>query len=193
RCTPARCKASITLTTVSYFTLRSAEMTTATLPVGWPDWACSTAGAMSPRFMAWVLSPALTSRFSSLPTSTWITLSGCLRDALPTLGRSIMLGVISGAVTMKMISRTSITSMNGTMLISFIVRRPRPRCATEGISEAGRRGAQGAQVALQDVGELLDEGLHVDGDSVDVARIAVVGDYRGDGREQAQRGGDRRL
>jgi hypothetical protein len=28
--------------------------------------------------------------------------------------------VISGAVTMKMISSTSITSMNGTMLISFI-------------------------------------------------------------------------
>jgi hypothetical protein len=43
--------------------------------------------------------------------------------ALPTLGRSIMLGAISGAVTMKMISSTSMTSMNGTMLISLMVRR----------------------------------------------------------------------
>ena len=32
-------------------------------------------------------------------------------DDLPTLGRSTTPGVISGAVTMKMISRTSITSM----------------------------------------------------------------------------------
>jgi hypothetical protein len=44
---------------------------------------------------------------------------------LPTVGTSIMPVVISGAVTMKMISSTSITSMNGTMLISFIVRRRR--------------------------------------------------------------------
>ncbi len=44
---------------------------------------------------------------------------------LPTLGRSTTPVVISGAVTMKMISSTSITSMNGTMLISFIERRRR--------------------------------------------------------------------
>ena len=41
-----------------------------------------------------------------------------------------MLGAISGAVTMKMISSTSITSMKGTMLISLMVRRPRPRETT---------------------------------------------------------------
>jgi hypothetical protein len=33
--------------------------------------------------------------------------------------------VISGALTMKMINRTSITSMNGTILISLIERRRR--------------------------------------------------------------------
>jgi hypothetical protein len=52
---------------------------------------------------------------------------------LPTLGRSITLGV-SGAVTMKMISSTSITSMKGTMLISLMVRRPRPRDAMAGMA-----------------------------------------------------------
>ena len=40
--------------------------------------------------------------------------------------------VISGAVTMKMISSTSITSMNGTMLISFIERRRRVPSGDDG-------------------------------------------------------------
>ena len=53
-------------------------------------------------------------------------LAGCAA-ALPTFGRAIMLGVMSGAVTMKIISSTSITSMKGTILISLMVRRPRPR------------------------------------------------------------------
>jgi hypothetical protein len=44
-----------------------------------------------------------------------------------------MLGVIMGAVTMKIISSTNITSMKGTMLISLMVRRPRPREETAGI------------------------------------------------------------
>ena len=53
---------------------------------------------------------------------TSITRSGCCL-LLPTDGRSTRPVVISGALTMKMISSTSITSMNGTMLISLIVRR----------------------------------------------------------------------
>jgi hypothetical protein len=53
--------------------------------------------------------------------------------ALPTLGKSTMLGVIMGAVTMKIINNTSITSMKGTMLISLMVRRPRPREETAGM------------------------------------------------------------
>ena len=43
-----------------------------------------------------------------------------------------------------------------------------------------------AQVALQDVGELFDEGLLVVGHAVDVAGEAVVGDHRRDGGKQAQ-------
>jgi len=41
--------------------------------------------------------------------------------------------VIMGAVTMKIINNTSITSMKGTMLISLMVRRPRPREETAGM------------------------------------------------------------
>jgi hypothetical protein len=52
---------------------------------------------------------------------------------LPTLGKSTTLGEIMGAVTMKMMSNTNITSMKGTMLISLMVRRPRPREETAGM------------------------------------------------------------
>src|SRR4051812_46445031 len=135
-------------------------------------------------------SSSLTSMPSSLRICTWITWSGALA-ALPTLGRSIMLGAISGAVTMKMISSTSMTSMNGTMLISLIVRRPRPRWAIVGMSVP--RGGVRAQVALQDVRELLDEGLEAVGDTVDVACEAVVRDHGGDRGEQADGRGDERL
>ena len=47
-----------------------------------------------------------------------------------------MLGVIMGAVTMKMISSTSITSMKGTILISEMVRRPRFREEGDGIVQS---------------------------------------------------------
>src|SRR5690606_15854511 len=100
-----------------------------------------------------------------------------------------------GALTMKMISSTSITSMNGTMLISLRVRLRRPppralssaiacpflfgcRCSAAGAGpargiEARLAGHQRRRIARQDVGELLDEGLHLDGDAVDVAGKAV--------------------
>ena len=44
---------------------------------------------------------------------------------MPTLGTSIRLGDNRGAVTMKMMSSTNMTSMNGTMLMSLIVRLER--------------------------------------------------------------------
>ena len=73
-----------------------------------------------------------------------MTWSGrCL--ALPTLGRSTTPVVISGAVTMKMISSTSITSMNGTMLISLIERRRLLRATTAGM--AGQFSGAGAVAA----------------------------------------------
>mmetsp|Transcript_53114 Transcript_53114/g.124167 ORF Transcript_53114/g.124167 Transcript_53114/m.124167 type:complete len:360 (-) Transcript_53114:2717-3796(-) len=111
---------------------------------------------------------------------TWMTCSGCWR-LLPTLGRSTRPVVISGALTMKMMSSTSITSMNGTMLISFIVRRRRPLPRLMVAAMSVHLGG----VALQDVGELLDEGLQRDRAAVDLAREAVVGQHGRDRREQA--------
>src|SRR6218665_1830622 len=177
---PADCRMSMTLTTASYLTALSAEMTTGV--AAWPACACLTRAARAPSCSG-SASPwsTLSLSFSSLPTTTWITCSGCalLR---PTLGRSTTPVVISGALTMKMISSTSITSMKGTMFISLMVRRREPRReeATPGMGSVPRRAHRGLGVALQDVGELLDEGLHVDRDAVDVAREAVVGDHRRD-------------
>jgi hypothetical protein len=45
-------------------------------------------------------------------------------------GQVDLAGEIRGAVTMKMMSKTNMTSMNGTMLISLMVRRPLPRVFT---------------------------------------------------------------
>src|SRR6195952_667028 len=125
---------------------------------------------------------------SSAPTITSMTDGGrCL--ALPIEGRSTTPVVISGAVTMKMISSTSMTSMNGTMLISLIVRRRAPRPRTAGMSGARDRRRRGhrAGVSLQDVRELLDEALELAGDAVDVASESVVGDHRRDRGEEADR------
>src|SRR6185369_8551897 len=192
RFTPACCNLSMTLTTLSYLTLRSALITTALAPAGRPAWACVTAATSASSGRRDVFLSIFTSSASSLPMITWITWSGA-RDALATLGRSIMLGAISGAVTMKMINSTSITSMNGTMLISLMVRR-RPPCleTTTGMASVpGRR--LGAQVAVQNIGELLDEGLQLDGHPVDVPGEPVVRDHRGNRGEQADRGGDQRF
>ena len=68
--------------------------------------------------------------------------------ALPTLGSSTRPVVISGAVTMKMISNTSITSMNGTMFISAIARRPLRPLETTAAMAAYLAGA-GAWAALR--------------------------------------------
>src|ERR1700761_8972301 len=131
---------------------------------------------------------------SSVPTITSITEGGrCL--ALPIEGRSTTPVVISGALTMKMISSTSMTAMNGTMLISLLERRPRPRVTTPGMSASARAGRalRGGGVALQDVGELVAEAVQRGGDAVDVAREAVVGEDRRDRGGQADRGRDERL
>ena len=109
-----------------------------------------------------------------------VTSSGCtgVVSLLPTDGSSISPGLISGAVTMKMMSSTSITSMYGTTLIWLIDLR-------------GRRIVQ--PLPLQDVRELLDERLVARREPVDVVRVAVVADDRGNGREKADGGGDQRF
>jgi hypothetical protein len=60
-----------------------------------------------------VAPPSALSRISSAPSALTMISSGSTGGAaaLPTLGSSIAAGWIIGAVTMKMISSTSITSM----------------------------------------------------------------------------------
>ena len=71
-------------------------------------------------------------RSSLMSTSSGTSLGW---PALPTVGRSITPGTTSGAVTMKITSRTSITSTYGTTLISLI--GPRLECS-RGISRMRR-------------------------------------------------------
>src|SRR3989344_1194087 len=133
----------------------------------WAAMACTDTSDHSPR-----LTRMRTCSSESSTTST--TFSGaCL--ALPMLGRSTTPDGSRGALTMKMISSTSITSMKGTMLISLRVRRrrPPPRALSSAISQA--------------------PSAHRDGDAVDVAGEAVVGQHRRDGGEQADGRGDQGL
>src|SRR3989442_15510517 len=90
---------------------------------------------------------------------------------LPTVGSSISPGLTSGAVTMKITSSTSITSMYGTTLIWLI----------------GLRYLRMLGLPLQDVRELLDERLVAHRQAVDVRRITVVGDDGRNGGEEADR------
>src|SRR6185295_1062374 len=133
--------------------------------------------------------------FTTLPresrwrtTSPWSALtkisSGTTRGALAlsTVGRSITAGVTSGAVTMKITSSTSITSTYGTMLSSCMG----PRLRSAGIPLPHR-------LPVKDVGELFHEALEAVAEPVDIVRVAVVGDHRRNGGEQADGGGDQRL
>src|SRR3989442_1585013 len=96
---------------------------------------------------------------------------------LPTVGSSISPGLTSGAVTMKITSSTSITSMYGTTLIWLI----------------GLRYLRMLGLPLQDVRELLDERLVAHRQAVDVVRIAVVGDDGRNGSEESDRRRDQRF
>src|SRR5262245_38185818 len=113
------------------------------------------------------------------------TSSGTTRGALalPTVGRSITEGVMSGAVTMKMTSSTSITSMYGTTLISCI--GPRLR-RSAGMPLLHR-------LPMKDVRELLHEALEAVGEPLDVVGVTVVGDHRGNRGEKPDRGRHQRL
>src|SRR3954464_14563975 len=101
----------------------------------------------------------------------------------PALGSSTFTpSVSSGAVIMKMISSTSITSMYGTTLISPMRRRRRPPVCTDAMGKPLSSGPAG--VALQDGGELLHEGVVAQLQPADRVGVAVIGDHRGNRREQ---------
>src|SRR5437868_8558554 len=112
--------------------------------------------------------------------------------ALPTVGRLMIDGATSGAVTMKITSSTSITSMYGTTLMSAIARRERPPRMLDRMGLPAMACSL-LGLTLQDVRELFDEGLEADREAVDVVRVAVVRDHRRNRGEQADRGGDERL
>src|SRR3954471_20341859 len=111
--------------------------------------------------------------------------------ALFTFGRSTCTPVVrSGAVTMKMTRRTSMTSMSGVTLISFMPpmrrlpwREPPPAPANA-ISDASELRARC---------DVEREGVHDVRDLADAAREVVVGHDRRDRGDEADRRRDERL
>src|SRR6185436_3775105 len=96
---------------------------------------------------------------------------------------------MSGAVTMKMIKSTSITSTIGVTLISLIVVRPgSPRLP---MAMAVRPLLE--EVPLHDVEEVRGEVAHLGVEHPDPRHEGVVGHHRGDGGEQAGGGGEQRV
>src|SRR5688572_24851710 len=111
--------------------------------------------------------------------------------------------VIRGAATMKMIRSTSMTSMNGVMLISLMaparrLRRRRRRAAVPWARPPGdaamlrlsssRQCDALVDLARQDGRELVGEGLHAALGLRHLRLELVVGEHRGDGGEQADGG-----
>src|SRR3954449_13301871 len=116
----------------------------------------------------------------------------CSSAAALLCGRSTWTPVASkGAVTMKMIRSTSITSTIGVTLISAIgLLRPRwPPLWRGPIAISGFDLQLPRQRPVEAVGEALEAGL----DAVDAVAEAVVGDHRRNRREQAQSGREQSL
>src|SRR5512141_218686 len=88
---------------------------------------------------------------------------------------------MSGAVTMKMMSSTSITSTSGVTLISVSVWRPMPP------EENAKRCLLAEEVPLDDVQEVVREVGHLAVEHADLRDEEVVGHHRRDGGEEAHR------
>src|SRR3984885_3210872 len=129
-----------------------------------------------------------------LPSALILTTTGGVCScgaALPTVGRLMMDGETSGAVTMKMTSSTSITSMYGTTLMSDMARRGLPRM----LERIGPPAILNSLVSLtlQDVRELFDKRFEADREAVDIVCVAVVGDHGRDGGKETDCGCDERF
>src|SRR5574341_2240887 len=96
---------------------------------------------------------------------------------------------MSGAVTMKMMSSTSITSTSGVTLISLSVWRPEPLVPIATALPPVRP----EEVAPDDVEEVVREVGHLAVEDPDLRGEVVVRDHRRDGREEPDRRGDERL
>src|SRR4051812_10503260 len=125
---------------------------------------------------------------------TSIFVSSVCMGELFTLGSSTCTPVVrSGAVTMKMTSRTSMTSMSGVTLMSFIppMRRPLARPPAPPMPPAPMAGLDPSELgAGRDVG---GEAFHEVRDLPHPAREVVVRHDRRDRGHQADRGRDERL
>src|SRR5262249_56087208 len=92
-----------------------------------------------------------------------------------------------GAVTMKMMSRTSMTSTKGVTLIWEIASLPEEPVSKAMVTHSFE------EVALGDVQELRREGVHLRGEHAHLAREAVVHHHRRDGGGEPDGGGDQRF
>src|ERR1700709_1661131 len=129
-----------------------------------------------------------------LPSALILTTTGGVCScgaALPTVGKLMMEGETSGAVTMKMTSSTSITSMYGTTLMSDMARRELPRM----LERIGPPAILNSLVSLtlQDVRELFNKRFEADGEAVDIVCVAVVRHHRRNCGEQADCRSHKRL
>src|SRR3954463_8397183 len=96
---------------------------------------------------------------------------------------------MSGAVTMKMMSKTSMTSTSGVTLMSVIARRPDPVSPPEKANSCRLL----EDVALDDVEEVGGEVAHLVLEDADPRVECVVSDQRGHRRKESDRGGDEGL
>src|SRR5665648_1053295 len=97
--------------------------------------------------------------------------------------------VSRGAVTMKMMRRTSITSTSGVTLISAMTLRSPARPEELIIAMASSL----VDLALEEVDEFGGEAVDPGVDRPDTGQEVVVGDDGRDGRAQPRRGGDEGL
>src|SRR5271167_1722472 len=126
------------------------------------------------------------------PRASIVTTSGwCFANKSASIGRAPASGkstltpsLSKGAVIMKMISSTSITSMYGTTLISAINLRRRSGAGIELLLHPDR------SVALQNGRELFDEGIEPKFQPAHLVREAIVGNHGGNGRKQPHGRGD---
>src|SRR5262245_10697186 len=92
---------------------------------------------------------------------------------------------MSGAVTMKMMSSTSITSMYVTTFISDIRRR---RLRSRFTLMADPLCPSGMRLALEDGRKFLDEDVVAGVQALDVVRVAVIADDGRNGGEESHGG-----
>src|ERR1700722_8920486 len=129
-----------------------------------------------------------------LPSALMLTTTGGVCScgaAFPTVGKLMIEGETSGAVTMKMTSSTSMTSIYGTTLMSAMARRELPRM----LERIGPPAIVNSLMclALQNVREFFDESLEANGEPVDIVSVTVVRHHRRDRGEQADCRGDERF